>query len=204
MGIVEREYGPFEGVDRVLGVSFDGERVWYATGTAIHAMDPKTGALTDRIDVPADAGTAFDGRYLYQLAEDRIQKIDPKTRAVVHTIPAPCGDHGSGMAWAEGSLWVGEYRGGKIHRVDPETGEVLSTIESKRWVTGVTWADGNLWHGAKQDDEMELRRIDPATGEVEERIPIDEPIMVTGVAPAGDGRFFCGGGNDGKVRLVRK
>ena len=57
----------------------------------------------------AHAGTAFDGEYLFQIAEDRIQKIDPKSGRVLGTIPAPAGGV-SGLAWAEGTLWVGQYR----------------------------------------------------------------------------------------------
>src|SRR5499433_913749 len=125
------EYGPFPGVDHVHGLTFDGRHVWFASGERLNALDPASGALARSIEVPAHAGTAFDGRHLYQIADDRIQKIDPKTGRVVSTIPAPSGGC-SGMAWAEGTLWVGQYRNRKIHQVDPETGAVLRTIESNR------------------------------------------------------------------------
>jgi hypothetical protein len=52
-----------------------------------------------------------------QLAEDRIQKIDPKTGRVLATIPAPGRGGDSGLTWAEGTLWVGQYRDRKIHHV---------------------------------------------------------------------------------------
>ncbi|TIU75486.1 MAG: glutamine cyclotransferase, partial [Mesorhizobium sp.] len=109
-------------------------------------LDPDSGKIVRTIDVASHAGTAFDGEYLYQIAEDRIHKVDPKIGKVVATIPAPGNGGDSGMAWAEGSLWVGEYRAHKIHQIDPETGRVIRTIESKRVVTGVTWVDGELWH----------------------------------------------------------
>ena len=92
-------------------------------------------------------------------AEDRIQKIDPKTGRVLATIPAPGGGGDSGLAWAEGTLWVGQYRERKIDQVDPETGEILRTIESNRFVTGVTWVEGELWHGTWEGDESDLRRV---------------------------------------------
>src|SRR5580692_9519934 len=116
-----REYGPFPNVDRVAGVTFDGQHVWFASGDKLNALDPATGKTLRSIDVAAQAGTAFDGRHLYQLADDRIQKIDPKTGLVLATIPAPDGG-GSGLAWAEGSLWMGQYRNRKILQVDPQTG----------------------------------------------------------------------------------
>jgi streptogramin lyase len=156
------------------------------------------------VDVAAHAGTAFDGRHLYQIAEDRIQKIDPATGAVLDTIPAPGHGGDSGLAWAEGTLWVGEYRGRTIHQIDPGTGKVLRTIESKRYVTGVTWVDGQLWHGTQEDDKSDLRRVDPATGEVLERIEMPAGVAVSGLESDGANRFYCGGGNSGKIRAVRR
>ena len=165
-----REYGPFPGVDHVHGVTFDGQHVWFASGDRLSAFDPKNGKTVRLVDVAAHAGTAFDGKHLFQIAEDRIQKIDPATGRVLATIPAPGGGGDSGLAWAEGTLWVGQHRGRKIHQVDPETGAILRTIESNRVVTGVTWADGELWHGTWEGDESDVRRIDPRTGKVLERL----------------------------------
>ena len=156
------------------------------------------------IDVPGDAGTAFDGRHLFQLVGERIQKIDPQTGGVLATIPAPDGDGASGLTWAEGTLWVGKYRDRKIHQVDPQTGAILRTIESNRFVTGVTWIDGELWHGTWEGDESELRRVDPRTGEVLERLEMPPGVAVSGLESDGGDRFFCGGGRSGKVRAVRR
>ena len=127
---IVREYGPFPGVDHVHGVTYDGEHVWLAAGETLKAFDPVSGKMMRSIDVAGHAGTAFDGEHLFQLAEDRIQKIDPRSGRVVATIPAPGGGGDSGLTWAEGTLWVGQYRDRKIHQVDPETGAILRTIES--------------------------------------------------------------------------
>src|SRR5262245_59599098 len=108
---VVSEYGSFPGIDQVGGVTYDGENVWFAGGDTLNAIDPASGKIVRSIDVPAHAGTAFDGRHLYQIAEDRIQKIDPKTGRVLSTIPAPGQGGDSGLTWAEGTLWVGNYRG---------------------------------------------------------------------------------------------
>jgi glutamine cyclotransferase len=199
-----REYGPFPDVRQVAGVTFDGQHVWFAAGDRICALDPDSGSIVRTLDIAGHAGTAFDGRHLFQIAEKSIQKIDPQTGQVLATIPAP-GDGGdSGMAWAEGSLWVGQYRERKIHQIDPETGAILRTIESNRFVTGVTWTDGELWHGTWEGDECELRRIDPATGAVRERLEMPAGTAVSGLEADGSGRFFCGGGNSSKLRAVRR
>jgi glutamine cyclotransferase len=199
-----REYGPFPGADRVNGVTYDGQHVWFAAGDRLNAFDPASGKVVRSIEVAAHAGTAFDGTHLFQIAEDRIHKIDPKTGHVLATIPAPGNGSDSGLAWAEGTLWVGQPRGRKIHQIDPETGAVLRTIESNRVVTGVTWTDGELWHGTWEGDESELRRIDPQTGEVLESLEMPPGTGVSGLESDGGDRLFCGGGSSGKVRAVRR
>jgi glutamine cyclotransferase len=199
-----REYGPFPGVDHVHGVSYDGQNVWFASGEKLNAFDPASGQALRSIDVAAHAGTAFDGQHLYQIAEDRIHKIDPQTGRVLATIPAPGGGGDSGLTWAEGTLWVGEYRDRKIHQIDPNTGKVLRTLESNRFVTGVTWVEGALWHGTWEEEESELRRIDPKTGEVLESVMMPPGVGVSGLESDGAQRFFCGGGKSGKVRAVRR
>jgi len=200
---VTGEFGPFPGVDHVHGVSYDGQKVWFAAGDALKAFDPATGKMLRSIDVASHAGTAFDGQHLYQLAEDRIQKIDPTSGRVLGTIPAPGGGD-SGLTWAEGTLWVGQYRDRKIHQVDPQTGAILRTIESNRYVTGVTWVDGDLWHGTLEADESELRRVDPRTGKVLQQLDMPPGVTVSGLESDGGDRFFCGGGKSGKVRTVRR
>ncbi len=199
-----REYGPFPDVEAVHGVSFDGERVWFASGDRLNALDPAGGDIVARLDVAGDAGTAFDGTHLFQIAEAEIRKIDPASGAVVATIPAPGNGTDSGLAWAEGSLWVGQHRGRRIHQVDPETGAVLRTIDCERFVTGVTWVDGELWHGTWEGEKSDVRRIDPGTGAVIERLEMPEGMGVSGLEADGDDRFYCGSGDAGTVRAIRR
>jgi len=199
-----REYGPFPGVDSVAGVTYDGQNVWFAAGDKLIAFDPASGETTRSIDVAAHAGTAFDGQYLYQIAEDRIHKVDPKTGRVLASIPAPGGGGDSGLAWAEGSLWVGQYRDRKIHQIDPETGKILRTIASNRFVTGVTWVDGELWHGTSESGESDVRRVDAQTGEVLETLEMPKGAGVSGLESDGADRFFCGGAKTGKIRAIRR
>jgi glutamine cyclotransferase len=199
-----REYGPFPDIDGVHGVSFDGQRVWFASGDRLNALDPESGEIVGALEVAAHAGTAFDGKHLFQIADAVIRKIDPRTGEVLGTIPAPGNGGDSGLAWAEGTLWVGEYRGRRIHQIDPETGAVLRTIESDRFVTGVTWVDGELWHGTWEGDESDLRRVDPADGEVLERLEMPPGVGVSGLEADAADQFFCGGGDSGKLRTVRR
>lgn len=201
---IVREYGPFEGVDRIHGVTCEGGRVWAATGDRLIAFDPGNGEPVRELDRACDAGTAFDGTHLYQIAESRIDKIDPATGQVVASIPAPGRGGDSGLAWAEGSLWVGHYRERKIRQIDPATGAIQRTLESNRFVTGVTWVDDELWHGTWEDEESELRRIDPASGAVLERLQMPPGTGVSGLESDGSDRFYCGGGASGRIRAVRR
>jgi glutamine cyclotransferase len=199
---IVREY-TFPDVTNGAGVSLDGANVWMATGDTLNAFDPESGKIVRKLHVRAQAGTAFDGHHLFQIAEDRIQKVDPTSGRVLATIPTPDGG-ASGMAWAEGALWVGQHRARKIHQVDPETGKVLRTIESNRFVTGVTWLGDELWHGTWEAEQSELRRIDPKTGDVLEQLDMPAGTIVSGLESNGRDTFFCGGGNSGKVRAVKR
>jgi glutamine cyclotransferase len=155
---IVREYGPFPGADRVHGVTYDGQNVWFASGEKLNAFDPASGKAVRSLDVAADAGTAFDGEHIFQLAEDRIQKIDPQSGRVLATIPAPGGGGDSGLTWAEGTLWVGHDRGRKIRQINPETGAILRTIESNRFVTGPgsMGNSGNAMRKMKADSLADL------------------------------------------------
>ncbi len=201
---IVREYGPFPGAERVHGVSFDGQNVWFASGDKLNAFDPASGKTTRSIDVAAHAGTAFDGQHFLQIAEERIQKIDPRSGQVLGSIPAPGGGRDSGLTWAEGSLWVGQYRDRKIHQINPDTGAILRTIESNRFVTGVTWVDGELWHATSEGEESEVRRVDPQTGEVLEKLAMPPGVLISGLESDGGARFFCGGQKSGKVRVFHR
>jgi glutamine cyclotransferase len=198
-----REYGPFPGIEGIHGVTYDGEHIWFASDSKLNALDPASGKIVRSIDVPAHAGTAFDGQFLYQLADNRIQKIDPKTGKVVSTIPAPEGG-GSGLAWAEGSLWVGRYRNRRIDQIDPETGATLRSIDSNRFVTGVSWLGGELWHATMENDQSEIRHIDKASGKVLESIQMPAGALISGLESNGKDEFYCGGAKSGKLRAVRK
>jgi glutamine cyclotransferase len=200
-----REYGPYPGVKDVHGVTFDGTNVWFATGESLCAVAPSTGALVRSITMRARAGSAFDGRYLYQLGDGTIQKIDPGSGEVVSRIPAPEPADGlSGMAWAEGYLWIGEYRARKIHKVDPATGKVVKSLECSRFVTGVTWVQGELWHGTMGDGRTELREVDPSSGAVRRRLELPQGVSASGLESDGNDILYVGGASSGKVRAIRR
>ncbi|PCC68518.1 hypothetical protein SAMN02745121_05221 [Nannocystis exedens] len=199
---VWREYVPLD--DRPIhGVTFDGKSVWFARDGEIVAFDPTSGGVVRRFSIPgADAGTAYDGEHLYQLAREEILVIDPGDGKIVKRLPAPGKGEDSGMAWADGYLWIGQCYGARIHKVDATTGEVVKTLTSDRFVTGVTCVDGQLWHGAAGDDKpCELRRL--ATDGTPEEVLSVPVAMIAGVEADGAGGFWCAG-EQGKLRRVRR
>ncbi len=199
---VMREYVPFEG-GTVQGVTFDGTLVWFARDDEVVAFDPESEVIVRRHRVPsARAGTAFDGQHIYQLARGEILVLQPSDGRIVRRMPSPGKGEDSGMAWADGYLWIGQHRQSKIHKVDARTGEVVKTLTSDRFVTGVSCVDGALWHGASGDGKpSELRRI-ASDGTVEESLAV--PVaLISGVEAAGDGTFWCGG-DKGTLRRVRR
>jgi glutamine cyclotransferase len=201
---VVREYGPFPGAGQIHGVSHDGERVWFAASNKLHALDPASGQVVRVLEAACDAGTAFDGKHLFQIASGRIHKIDPETGRVIASIPAPGHGDDAGLAWADGSLWVGQHRARTIYQIDPESGAIRRTIESNRFVTGVTWVDGELWHGTWEGGESDVRRVDPESGQVLQRLELSGGAYVTGLESDGRDLLYCGGGESGKVRAVRR
>lgn len=200
---VVREYRPMGTEASIHGVTFDGRLVWFARDNELVAFDPDQEKVTHRYDIAnANAGTAYDGENLYQIAKEEILVINPKTGDVVRRFPAPGQGGASGLAYADGYLWVGQYRATKIHKVDAKTGEVVKTLLSDRFVTGVSCVDGALWHGAVAEDKpCELRRLDSVDGTVQEtlEVPVRE---LHGVERTRSGDFWCAG-EKGTLRRVR-
>ncbi len=200
---VAREYIPFADRGSIHGVTFDGRLVWFARDDELVAFDPDAERVVRRLAVPsADAGTAFDGEHLYQLAKGEILVIDPSDGRVVRKFRAPADGRASGMAWADGYLFIGQFHESRIHKVDAKTGEVVKTLSSDRFVTGVSCVEGALWHGVSNDDKpCELRRV-AADGTVEEMLSV--PVAaIAGVEGTRDGEFWCGG-EKGTLRRVRR
>ena len=200
---VAREYVPFADRGHVHGVTFDGKLVWFARNDELVAFDPTTERVVKRLPVPAaNAGTAFDGKHLYQLAKNEVLVLDPADGRIVRRFRAPADGDASGMAWADGYLFIGQFRESRIHKVDAKTGEVVKTLTSDRFVTGVSCVDGELWYGVSNDDKpCELRHVAPDGAVLETlRVPVGS---ISGVEATRDGAFWCGG-EKGTLRRVQR
>ena len=197
------------GITSVHGVTFDGRDVVFVHGDKgeLVKMSHDGGAETDRLRIAgAEAGVAFDGTHLWVVAGGQIHCLQPETSAILRSIPAP-DEHTSGLAWQDGALWAGSYRGKKLYKLDAETGRILRTITSDRFVTGVSFSEGELWHGTYEGegDEVrtELRRLDEKTGAVREVVEMPDGVVVSGLELDGD-RAFCGDFRTGKLRVIAR
>ncbi len=205
VGEVIREYRPLD-EGKIHGVTFDGKLVWFARDGELVAFDPEGERVVHRYAVPnAGAGTAFDGEHIYQLAQGEILVIAPSDGRILRRLPSPGKGEDSGMAWADGYLWVGQYHKAKIHKVDAKTGEVVKTLSSDRFVTGVSCIGGELWHGLSEDEgtakECELVHL-ASDGTQLERMSV--PVArLAGMERTRSGDFWCAG-EKGKLRLVRR
>src|SRR5713101_3541591 len=144
-------------------------------------------------------GVTYDGQQVWFASGDKLNALDPASGKTVRSIDVAA--HAGTAFDGEHLFQIAEDR---IHKIDPQTGAILRTIESNRFVTGVTWVDGELWHGTWEGDESDLRRVDPRTGEVLERLEMPPGVSVSGLESDGGDLFFCGGGSSGKVRTVRR
>ena len=147
---------------------------------------------------PSTAGTSFSLRRIASRRSiRRPAACSPRSRPPAASVTRDSRGPKGRSGW--GSIGTGR----SIKSI-PRTGAILRTIESNRFVTGVTWVDGELWHGTWEGDESNLRRVDPRTGEVLERLEMPPGVDVTGLESDGGDQFFCGGGRSGKVRTVRR
>jgi outer membrane protein assembly factor BamB len=199
---IVREYQPID-EGRIHGVTFDGKLVWFARDGELVAFDPETEKVVHRHAVEsANAGTAFDGEHLYQIAHEQILVVRPSDGRVLRTLPAPGKGADSGMAWADGHLYVGQFEDRKIHKIDAKTGAIVKTFSCDRYVTGVSCVEGALWHGSAFDGKPgELRRLGE-DGSVEESLEVPTD-WVSGVEGTKSGDFWVGG-DKGRLRLVRR
>ena len=199
-----QEYGPFPGVTKVGGVTFDGKRVWFASGDKLNALDPESGKIERSIDIAAHAGTAFDGRYLFQIAEARIQKIDPSTGKIMGSIPAP----GAG-----GGLRAGVGRGDALGRTIPgaedssdrsrdgshSAHDRLQPLRHGRIVGG---RRAMAWHARRGRERAAASRSDDRKGARTAGYAVGHRCV--GLESDGIDRFYCGGAKSAVVRAVRR
>ena len=171
-------------------VAFGAGSVWISRagdgGGTVLRLDPDTDEVTREIPVEWPLNIAF-GQGTVWVAGDSgtVYRIDPESDAVVGETRVSDG-YIRDLAVGEKAVWVtgetspsGETTGppgSELVRLDPGTGEVTARIpvntsdERGDGAGGVAVGEGAVWvTGA----EGEVRRVDPETGAVVERLNLD-------------------------------
>lgn len=148
---------------------------------------------------PTDVTFAEGSIWVLNRLDATLSRVDPERAEVEATIEIEASI--ASVVGAEGSIWVGAED--RIVQIDPETDEIVATIDlgGPVGVTGLAFADGSLWAGAFTDDAV--LRIDPGSGEVKATIDVSEFIEGPIGLAAVEGDVFVGGGrgNGGVARI---
>jgi streptogramin lyase len=115
------------------------------------------------IDVPGEPGTiavATDGTTVWAAGDGAILRIDAATNRL-DRLPAPTQQNDTTMAIADDGLWVTRWAEGHLYRLDPQTGEVLLSVDVPRSVK-IAFVGDDLWVGSEGANQMTL--VDRKTG----------------------------------------
>lgn len=107
-----------------------------------------------------------EGDKVWVTSDEALVVIDPATNET-RSLPVPVPDGSwSGLSFAGGDIWIGNYREGVLFRVDPETGEILAEVEVGPEAVSITAVPGAIWVRTQGGVTWEAQRIDTATNEV--------------------------------------
>jgi outer membrane protein assembly factor BamB len=146
---------------------------------------------------PHVGGVSFDGNLVWFAGGEKLQAFAPASGEPVRALDITCN---AGTAFDGRHLF--QIADSRIKKIDPATGEVLSTIPAPGGDgrdSGLTWAEGTLWVGQHRD--RKIHQIDPETGAILRTIESNR--FVTGVTWV-DGELWHGTweGNEADIRQV--
>jgi streptogramin lyase len=136
---------------------------------AVFELDPATGRLRARIDVPGNPQTVAtgDGAVWVGLTSgdsavpDSMIRVDPRTRRVTGTYRVPGGVHA--LVATPSGIWILHRTEPAVSRFDPDTGKITKRIGVGQSPPGDAAYDrGVLWVTSPQEDT--ISRIDDRSG----------------------------------------
>ena len=117
------------------------------------------------IDVPDSTGVialTTDGKTVWASTNGAIVRIDTATNAT-RRLTAPTASGDTTLAIAADGLWATRFEGGKLYRLDPQTGAVQLSVDMPRAVR-IAFVGSDLWVG--REDVGKMFRVDRRTGAV--------------------------------------
>jgi YVTN family beta-propeller protein len=181
--------------------------------TAFVPQVPDDKRIIASIDVgKAPRTMAVEGGYLWVIANDSIVRIDPQTNQVVgKPIPVTIPEEANleAIVVSQYAVWVSMVGWGDIDRrngidsvlrIDPQTGEILATIQVRRGPMSLAYTPGIVWVVNFGLSARTVSRIDSKTNQL-----MDEPVT-TGYAPygmtVGDGSVWVVNHDDGTLTRI--
>jgi glutamine cyclotransferase len=189
------------------GLALGPESLFYIDGGTdneqiLYQLDLETGAVLSSCTVCEDPETEITGMayldgliYLERCDADQILVWDPAAESVVETFTVAC-DLGGSLTGAAGlGLLFAGNAVGEIVAIDPASGQVLRTVATGEgpFDGGLAYVDGVLLAAAYMAPVAQ--RIDPETGTVIGRLPLENPSRghLSGLAADGVGGGPGGG-----------
>ena len=127
---------------------------------------------------------------------DTVSRIDPRGRRLIETIRV--GDHPTGIAIGDGSVWAANSEDDTVTRIDADTNRVIDTIPVGDRPMFIRYGTGGLWVPNAGDGT--LVRIGPDINEVADA-PLELGRGIDRVAIGGDGLWISNPDADEVTRV---
>jgi YVTN family beta-propeller protein len=130
------------------------------------------------------------------LPPDSVGVIDSKSNRIVDSVSI--GGRAQGIAYGAASIWVGDYDGQTLIRIDPSTAKIVDTVALPGRPTDIVFAAGRVW--VSSASARLLIRVDPRYGTIDRRIHLHQAVYNQGTqsifAPMAAGRHGLWIGHD--------
>lgn len=173
-------------IDAPLDLAAGEGALWVTSGTgAVRRIDPSTrrAALVARVRDPGGVAAGLGSIWVTSRRDGTVTALDPRTGAI-RGRPVRTGTVPGDVVVGFGAVWVADTQEGTVSKVDPRSrrpvGEPIQVAEAQ--ILALAAGQGGVWVAATdsaQNASVELRRIEPGNGAVDERavgLPTGVPV----------------------------
>ncbi len=162
-------------IDAPLDLAAGEGALWVTSGTgAVRRIDPSTrrAALVARVRDPGGVAAGLGSIWVTSRRDGTVTALDPRTGAI-RGRPVRTGTVPGDVVVGFGAVWVADTQEGTVSKVDPRSrrpvGEPIQVAEAQ--ILALAAGQGGVWVAATdsaQNASVELRRIEPGNGAVDE------------------------------------
>ena len=160
-------------VPSVAAIGAGDGRVWAGVFDGIARIEPDSGEILATVDLGRSSALQLavgGGAVWATTIASRARRVEAASAR--ETTEFYAGSYVLPIALGGGAVWIGGASG-QVWKVDAVTGSAILTSRPISEVSGIAFGEGAVW--ATSFGERMVARIDPATGEVRERIPVGGP-----------------------------